>query len=90
MYWFHITNTHLRGVRNLYKKQLETTLRLYLVFWTGSALRGVWGCDTPPGPVSVGKFATSLGKIVEFPWDVIRWYKIRYIYMHNFWPVDID
>ena len=34
----------------------------------GPALRGgVGGCDTPPGPVSVVKIATSLGKIVEFP-----------------------
>ena len=24
------------------------------------------GCDIPPRPVSVGKFATSLGKIVKF------------------------
>ena len=35
----------------------------------GTALRGecVWGGVTPPGPVSVGKIAISLGKIVEFP-----------------------
>ena len=39
---------------------------------------GGWGGVTPPGPVSVGKFASSLGKIVKFSWGAIRWCKIRW------------
>ena len=38
-------------------------LSVYALFWAGPALRR----GHPPGPVSVGKFATSLGKIVDFP-----------------------
>ena len=34
----------------------------------GLALRGgVGGCDPPPEPVSVGKLATSVGKMVNLP-----------------------
>ena len=34
------------------------------------AKEGVRGCDSPPEPVSVGKCAISIGKIVKFPWGV--------------------
>ena len=58
---------------------------------TGPALRGdVGGCDTPPGPVSVGKLITSVGKNGEVTLRYVSLLQKMLVYMHNFSSVDID
>ena len=42
------------------------------------AKEGARGCDNPE-PVSVGKFATSHGRIVKFPWGMYA----KYVALHR-------